>query len=844
MRSSFLAILLLPALAVSQPKFSHPDRIRFDGHCFTIDGNDTFVFSGAFHYFRCPEALWPERFRRIKEAGFNAVETYVPWNWSEREKPSGLNDYSKMNLKELDEFLTMAEDQFGLYTIVRPGPYICSEWATGGYPNWLPSFEPKGVKRGTWFRGDEPVFEAWSKHWFDAVAKVVDKHQLTHKPIGAYGVILWQVENEYDYSGISDDIRSNYLRYLINVTKGDGIDVPIFTCWTSPVRYPKGDPILSEAFDNSNEYPRWNIGDMVRDLSSLHKAQPWSPKMITEFQGGWFGQVGGKAAEEQAGIDSKQINALTLSGIANGLTALNYYMLFGGTNFGDWAGQNITTSYDYFAPIREWGGVGDKYRAVQAIGRMLAQYGPDIARSDLVPNPLASDSPKVQVLTRKGPQATYVFVRNLDRQSAVSGKLGRVVSYDMSPADMGVYRFTDDPANGHWVVNPALAPTLTTLPNPVRIDQAETASLSPEGWRDTHDKPSTLELGVWDSRFIYYRAHVPEGGTRYLWLQTKGDLAGADAPDSENVDGGQLSSISGGDKNWLYLNTGWPNGGGQMELPHGILNAQVFAEKPQGAEVSGWKVRTLSDPADRSLVGTNVDTTGWDNPPAYNDFPENTTMVYRAGFDLPEEPKADLSLSIGGVDDEGWFYVNGVAVGDVHQYDVPFAAKVGKLVHLGHNEIAMVIHNVGGPGGLTGAVRIESPLPPSAKFALEWTDKMKAGIYSNYGLDKTEDLPIYTHPDLSGGKVGDQLVRSRLRFAKPTEGAGWAWEIVIDAGGDGFLTLNGQPLGRYWEQGPQRAYFLPSNMLKDQNVLELTARPGHLGDKIKAAELRPLPMDY
>ena len=78
--------------------------------------------------------------------------------------------------------------------------------------------------------------------------------------------------------------------------------------------------------------------------------------------------------------------------------------------------------------------------------------------------------------------------------------------------------------------------------------------------------------------------------------------------------------------------------------------------------------------------------------------------------------------------------------------------------------------------------------------------------------------------------------------ARLSEGA-LATEIVLDAGGDGFLTLNGHPLGRFWETGPQRAYFLPSCWLKEENELELTVTPGKLGDRIRAAELRSLPMN-
>ena len=113
------------------------DRISYDKQCLTIDGKDTFIFSGAFHYFRCPRELWHDRFAKMKAAGCNAVETYVGWNWHEREKPDSLDDFSKCDLSELDEWLKMAEDEFGLYVILRPGPYICAEWDNGGYPRWL-----------------------------------------------------------------------------------------------------------------------------------------------------------------------------------------------------------------------------------------------------------------------------------------------------------------------------------------------------------------------------------------------------------------------------------------------------------------------------------------------------------------------------------------------------------------------------------------------------------------------------------------------------------------------------------------------------------------------------------
>src|SRR5256885_16047295 len=79
-------------------------RISYDRDCLTIDGRDTFVFSGAFHYFRCPRELWPDRFAKMKAAGLKTVETYVPWNYHEPNPPADVDDFSKVDLSELDEW--------------------------------------------------------------------------------------------------------------------------------------------------------------------------------------------------------------------------------------------------------------------------------------------------------------------------------------------------------------------------------------------------------------------------------------------------------------------------------------------------------------------------------------------------------------------------------------------------------------------------------------------------------------------------------------------------------------------------------------------------------------------
>ncbi len=386
--SALLALAMCGAAFGAEPAktFSHPDRIRYDSQCMTIDGKDMVIYSGAFHYFRCPKELWRERFTKLKEAGFNTVESYIPWNVHERQMPADLADFSKVDLKDADDWITMAE-QFGFYVIARPGPYICAEWDHGGFPAWLVNKRPAHPKEALWYRSDDPEFIAWSKHWLDAVCPMIAKHQITRKKPGEPGVILFQLENEYDYPSFSQAVKMAYVKSLAVDAAADGIDVPFFTCWTRGIRG-NADPVLRNVFDSCNFYTGWNVDKTIGDVEKLRREQPDAPLMTTELQGGWFTTGLGAppirpdADRYRNDLGPEQINNLTLLVWAHGETMSNYYMAFGGTNLGDTAAENISTSYDYSAPIRECGGVGDKFLRVKALGAFIKEHGAKLARGD------------------------------------------------------------------------------------------------------------------------------------------------------------------------------------------------------------------------------------------------------------------------------------------------------------------------------------------------------------------------------------------------------------------------------------------------------------------------------
>ena len=96
--------------------------------------------------------------------------------------------------------------------------------------------------------------------------------------------------------------------------------------------------------------------------------------------------------------------------IEQGVTYLNFYMASGGTNF-DWAAKNLTTTYDYAAPVREPGGLWEKYYAARGIGLSLGMLGPILTRATQVQGGVECTNPAVSVTERIGGKSGALFVR-------------------------------------------------------------------------------------------------------------------------------------------------------------------------------------------------------------------------------------------------------------------------------------------------------------------------------------------------------------------------------------------------------------------------------------------------
>jgi hypothetical protein len=373
-------------------EFSHPDIIRYDSHCFTLQGQDTFLRSGAFHYCRCPPELWRDRLLKFKRASFNAVETYVFWNY--HEPVEGHSD-----LSEFEAFVRQVKEM-GLWLIVRPGPYVSAEWDEGGFPHWV-------VAMRFPLRSNHPLSVKTAQHWYDQVLPVIRRHQITQ----GGPIIMMQLENEFDFRpGVSDDDKRAYIAALARMAWRGGIDVPLFTCWTKQARE-NSDPVMARIMDTCNFYPRWNIfPEVPEELRKLRREEPDSPLAVLEAQGGYQSDFDERLAVDQPDLGADQLDVLTKTLIEQGATLYNYYMGFGGTSF-DWARKRLITSYDYAAPIREPGGLWDKYYAARGIGEFLNLYGNVLTRAEAVTGGGSPTQASVVVSERVHGKSAVVFVR-------------------------------------------------------------------------------------------------------------------------------------------------------------------------------------------------------------------------------------------------------------------------------------------------------------------------------------------------------------------------------------------------------------------------------------------------
>lgn len=410
---------------------------------FTLDGRPIRLVSGSVHYFRAPPSRWKPALLAAKAMGLNSIATYVPWNLHEPQP----GRFRFAGMLDLRAFLEAAHE-VGLLVLLRPGPYICSEWDLGGLPAWL--LREEGVR----LRSGERRFVEATERFFGAVAKEV-------LPYVGRPVVGLQVENEYGAFGNETD----YMRGLLGMWERLGFWQGRVLLFTSD-NGGQSSIMNGSPFEPGTVLKTINLDWQAREkVAVLRGVQPDAPAMIGEFWTGWFDHWGEKHHVRTGADVVKQVREVLFDVEAS----VNLYMFFGGTNFGFMSGANMednlkyvadVTSYDYDAFLTEHGAIRPaKYLPMRAMLREFWKSVGDVEMFKATKAPLPRD-PRMSAYAGIVPLMESLPLHNmLDVVSDTNTFLKQPVSMEKLGGDYGfvmyrhnLSRHATDAVGGYRVV--------------------------------------------------------------------------------------------------------------------------------------------------------------------------------------------------------------------------------------------------------------------------------------------------------------------------------------------------------------------------------------------------------
>ncbi len=141
------------------------------------------LISGEVHYWRLNPHYWLHVLRQVKEMGLRIISTYVPWDFHEYKR--GRFDFTGKTdeARNLKGFLELTRKE-GFWLIIRPGPYIYSEWPHDGVPDYAYQYHRL-----------HPRFLSYANEYLRQVTPVFKPYLASQKN---GHIILLQADNEID----------------------------------------------------------------------------------------------------------------------------------------------------------------------------------------------------------------------------------------------------------------------------------------------------------------------------------------------------------------------------------------------------------------------------------------------------------------------------------------------------------------------------------------------------------------------------------------------------------------------------------------------------------------------
>ncbi|KAK2967259.1 hypothetical protein RJ640_012587 [Escallonia rubra] len=392
-----LVVALSLHVAAVAGEYFKPFNVSFDHRAIIIDGRRRILNSAGIHYPRATPQMWPGLISKSKEGGIDVIETYAFWNGQEPVR----GQYNFEGKYDLVKFAKLVGSS-GLYLQLRIGPYICAEWNFGGFPVWLR--DVPGIE----FRTDNSPFKIFFSNFIinsggDAAFCKKDSGSDARQ----FAPILARRSNHYVAAGMIPFVMVQtsvmiLVMMMVMITVDDGRDVYGLLVGIEANEVADGGggcgfhgcmvvmAVVTLMIENEYGYVAKSYGQKGKDYISwavnmavgLGAGVPWvmckqldapefiidtcngfycdgfrpnsdkKPLLWTENWSSWYTTWGGK-------LKHRPVEDLAFA-VARffqlGGSFQNYYMYFGGTSFGRTAGgPMIITSYDYDAPLDEYG---------------------------------------------------------------------------------------------------------------------------------------------------------------------------------------------------------------------------------------------------------------------------------------------------------------------------------------------------------------------------------------------------------------------------------------------------------------------------------------------------------
>jgi beta-galactosidase len=457
----------------------------------TLDGRPWLPVMGEFHYSRYPEAQWEEEILKMKAAGIQIVSTYVIWN--HHEQVEGQFDWT--GNRDLREFVQLC-GKHGMYVYPRIGPWSHAEVRHGGFPDWV-------LKNGP-TRENDPIYLKEVQSFYSEIAKQL-KGELW-KDGGP--VIGTQVENEYREAKPGNGKGSEHIRTLKHMAVSDGLDVPLYTVtgwdgaaiplddvlpvyggypdapWDGSNKKLAGNEIYAFRFKNRVAGSMGAIGGPGQNAASSYKGTPFLTAEV--------GDGGEDTYFRRPVFNTDDVAAIAPVMLGSGVNLLGYYMFHGGINpdglgitleesqrFGD-ATDVPEKSYDFQAPIGEFGQVRESLLRLKLIHYFLNDFGVDLApmttRAPLQVPAGPMDTSTVRVAARTNGDHGFLFVSNYVRGLQMPERKNFQIQLKLPH---GIVRVPEAPIDlpagtyGIWPVNLPLSEVSSETPILLRYSTAQ-----------------------------------------------------------------------------------------------------------------------------------------------------------------------------------------------------------------------------------------------------------------------------------------------------------------------------------------------------------------------------------